>query len=99
MHGMSHAPAEHVCEQLLGSHHVGLRVGCASDVAGRTAVPHHEEIHDVLERNPEGAAPRGKWADTDFLEAVSEMNPDLNDTQFADYHGHGWNFRAVCVLY
>ena len=23
------------------------------------------------------------------------MNPKLKDTQFADYHGHGWNFRAV----
>ena len=23
------------------------------------------------------------------------MNDQLNDTQFADYHGHGWNFRAI----
>ena len=27
--------------------------------------------------------------------SVSELNPTLHDTQFADYHGHGWNFRAV----
>ena len=26
---------------------------------------------------------------------MSELNPQLKDTQFADYHGHGWNFRAV----
>jgi hypothetical protein len=26
---------------------------------------------------------------------VSELNPQLKDTQFADYHGHGWNFRAI----
>ncbi len=57
--------------------------------------PTHEEQVSVLERNPEGAAPRGKWADIDFLEKVSELNPTLTDTQFADYHGHGWNFRAV----
>ncbi|MDO8863510.1 hypothetical protein Q6D67_17560 [Haliea sp. E1-2-M8] len=57
--------------------------------------PTHEEQVSVLERNPEGAAPRGKWADVDFLEKVSELNPTLTDTQFADYHGHGWNFRAV----
>ena len=57
--------------------------------------PTHEEQVDVLSRNPEGAAPRGKWADIDFLEKVSELNPTLTDTQFADYHGHGWNFRAV----
>ena len=57
--------------------------------------PDHETTRKVLDRNPEGAAPRGKWADLDFLRQVSEMNPELSDTQFADYHGHGWNFRAV----
>ena len=49
----------------------------------------------TLDRNPEGAVVRGKWADVEFLKRVSELNPELNDTQFADYHGHGWNFRAV----
>ncbi|QIB66135.1 LVIVD repeat-containing protein [Kineobactrum salinum] len=57
--------------------------------------PSHAEQRAVLERNPEGAAPRGKWADVEFLKTVSELNPTLEDTQFADYHGHGWNFRAV----
>ncbi|MEM9301682.1 MAG: hypothetical protein AAGE01_06205 [Pseudomonadota bacterium] len=55
----------------------------------------HGEKRTVLDRNPEGAVARGKWMDLDFLEQVSEMNPELNDTQFADYHGHGWNFRAI----
>lgn len=54
-----------------------------------------EEQRELLDRNPEGAVVRGKWADIEFLKKVSAMNPDLNDTQFADYHGHGWNFRAV----
>ncbi|MDF1780299.1 MAG: hypothetical protein P1U67_03285 [Alcanivoracaceae bacterium] len=57
--------------------------------------PTAEEIREVNERNPEGAAPRGKWASLDFLSNVWELNPKLSDTQFADYHGHGWNFRAV----
>jgi hypothetical protein len=57
--------------------------------------PTHEEIREVYDRNPEGAAVRGKWADIEFTKAVSELNPTLNDTQFADYHGHGWNFRAI----
>jgi len=57
--------------------------------------PTPEKIRQVLDRNPEGAAPRGKWADLEFLKGVSELNPQLKDTQFADYHGHGWNFRAV----
>jgi outer membrane protein OmpA-like peptidoglycan-associated protein len=57
--------------------------------------PTAKQQHDVLDRNPEGAAPRGKWADVDFLRGVADLNPTLKDTQFADYHGHGWNFRAV----
>ncbi len=57
--------------------------------------PSAKEIRAVNDRNPEGAAPRGNWADPTFLGRVSELNPQLHDTQFADYHGHGWNFRAV----
>jgi hypothetical protein len=57
--------------------------------------PTADEVREVLDRNPEGAAPRGKWADLDFLRNVYDLNPELEDTQFADYHGHGWNFRAV----
>ena len=57
--------------------------------------PSFEEEWNVLDRNPEGAAPRGKWADVDFLSDVWEMNDEMEDTQFADYHGHGWNFRGV----
>ena len=57
--------------------------------------PTAAQIRAVNDRNPEGAAPRGLWADPSFLSRVSELNPTLKDTQFADYHGHGWNFRAV----
>jgi hypothetical protein len=57
--------------------------------------PTSEEMRKVLDRNPEGAAPRGKWADLDFLRNVFGLNKGLKDTQFADYHGHGWNFRAI----
>jgi hypothetical protein len=57
--------------------------------------PTMAEQREVLDRNPEGAAPRGKWSDLDFLRDVYDLNPELKDTQFADYHGHGWNFRAI----
>jgi len=57
--------------------------------------PTSKEVHEVLERNPEGASPRGKWSDIDFLRNVYDLNPELKDTQFADYHGHGWNFRGI----
>jgi hypothetical protein len=57
--------------------------------------PSNAEMHEMLERNPEEAVIRGLWSDPAFLRQVSEMNPDLKNTQFADYHGHGWNFRAI----
>ncbi|MEO1612115.1 MAG: hypothetical protein AAFU55_07150, partial [Pseudomonadota bacterium] len=53
-------------------------------------------MREILNRNPEAAAAGGLWGDLDFLEEVwTEINPQANDTQFADYHGHGWNFRAI----
>lgn len=57
--------------------------------------PTDDEQRKILDRNPEGAAVRGKWGDLEFLKNVSSLNPQLKDTQFADYHGHGWNFRAI----
>ena len=57
--------------------------------------PDKHTTREVLDRNPEGAAPRGKWADVDFLKTVWDRNDEMQDTQFADYHGHGWNFRAI----
>ena len=58
--------------------------------------PTAAKIREVLERNPEGAAPRGLWGDVDFLRNVYDnVNPKARHTQFADYHGHGWNFRAI----
>lgn len=57
--------------------------------------PTSEERFKIQSHNPEEAAPRGLWGDRNFLEKVSELNPSLKDTQFADYHGHGWNFRAI----
>lgn len=57
--------------------------------------PTAAEVRAINDRNPEGAAARGLWGDVEFLRDVYDLNPTLNDTQFADYHGHGWNFRAI----
>jgi hypothetical protein len=57
--------------------------------------PSDAEARKILDRNPEEAAIRGNWGDPEFLKNVAKLNPQLKDTQFADYHGHGWNFRAV----
>jgi hypothetical protein len=33
--------------------------------------------------------------DVDFVRNVYDVNDKARHTQFADYHGHGWNFRAI----
>ncbi len=53
------------------------------------------ESFDLLSSNPEEAVLRGDWGDPVVLRGVAEKNPTLGRTQFADYHGHGWLFRAV----
>src|SRR6267154_1215731 len=59
--------------------------------------PSEEEKFQVSQRNPEGAAVRGLWSDPKFLAETgsSEFNQKLKATQFADFHSHGWLFRAV----
>ena len=57
--------------------------------------PTEAEKRASLEHNPEGAAVRGLWTNTEFLGQVSGLNRQAKHTQFADYHGHGWNFMAV----
>ena len=63
----------------------------------KTKDPSLKRIHDVQLRNPEGSAPRGNWSDPAFLEKTGtpEFNKDLKDTQFGDFHSHGWVFRNV----
>jgi hypothetical protein len=54
-----------------------------------------QEALEILETNPEEAVLRGNWDDPGFLRTVTKLNPKLKNSQFADYHGHGWIFRAV----
>jgi hypothetical protein len=60
----------------------------------------HSTVRDesqIQARNPEGSAVHGLWSDVGFLERTGtpEFNRQLKDTQFADFHSHGWIFRAV----
>jgi hypothetical protein len=57
--------------------------------------PSNAEAFAMLARNPEEAVLRGNWSDQEFLANVSSLNPQLAHSQFSDYHGHGWVFRAV----
>ena len=53
----------------------------------------------IESRNPEGSAVRGLWSDPEFLGKTGDPNGPFNNslrqTRFADFHGHGWLFRAV----
>jgi hypothetical protein len=59
--------------------------------------PSDDERFKTWQANPESAAARGLWKDLSFLEKTGspEFNQQLKHTQFADFHGHGWVFRAV----
>ncbi|HKC62746.1 MAG TPA: hypothetical protein VKB86_03870, partial [Pyrinomonadaceae bacterium] len=59
--------------------------------------PSQDEEQQKLNRNPEASSLRGLWSDEKFLEQTGtpQFNKQLTRTQFADFHGHGWIFRAV----
>lgn len=59
--------------------------------------PSQDEEQRKLNRNPEASSLRGLWSDPEFLAKTGkpEFNSRLERTQFADFHGHGWIFRAV----
>ena len=55
------------------------------------------ETQEIRARNPEQSALKGKWGDRKFLGQIGtpEFNQQLRHTRFADFHGHGWVYRAV----
>lgn len=61
----------------------------------RQKYPSAEESINALMANPEEAAVRGNWSNPEFLNEIVQLNPHMAKQQFADFHGHGWVFRAV----
>ena len=55
------------------------------------------ERADIENRNPEGSALKGLWSNVEFLTETGspEFNRQLSKVQFADFHGHGWMYRAI----
>jgi hypothetical protein len=54
-----------------------------------------EQLIQAAMFNPDEVAARGNWSDPAFLENVTDLNGQMSKTQFADFHSHGWVFRAV----
>ncbi len=96
MHRLSHSPWYYGAKYLHRLH-----VGGTTKTDGELMYPKKqvkltaEEYMRKTEYNPEESAARGLWSEPEFLENVTDLNPALRHTQFADYHGHGWVFRAV----
>jgi hypothetical protein len=57
--------------------------------------PTPEERSRSLMSNPNESAARNNLSDPRFLEDLADLNRFARHTQFADFHGHGWAFRAV----
>ncbi len=57
--------------------------------------PTAEEAIKALMRNPNASALRNRLSEPGFAENMVELNKEAKHTQFADFHGHGWAFRAV----
>ncbi len=53
-----------------------------------------ERIRGMMS-NPDEASLRGNWSNPEFLANLTDLNDHLKHNQFADFHGHGWVFRAV----
>lgn len=57
--------------------------------------PTAEQFAESLAFNPDETAARGNWSNPQFLANLTDLNSATRHTQFADFHGHGWAFRAV----
>jgi len=57
--------------------------------------PTAEEIMRSEMSNPNKSAARNRLSEPEFLDNLIDLNKKAKHTQFADYHGHGWAFRAV----
>lgn len=57
--------------------------------------PTSEEFTQAQMANPNESAARNLLSNPEFLANSRDLNKHLKHTQFADFHGHGWLFRAV----
>jgi len=61
----------------------------------RQRYPTSEEAINAQFRNPNESAAKNHLSDPEFLARLTDLNDRTKETQFADFHGHGWAFRAV----
>ncbi|MEI7781360.1 MAG: hypothetical protein WCJ18_05475, partial [Planctomycetota bacterium] len=57
--------------------------------------PSSEEVINSQFANPNESAAKNLLSNPEFLANLTDLNDKTKDTQFADFHGHGWAYRAV----
>jgi len=57
--------------------------------------PTSEEMINSQFANPNESAAKSYLSDPEFLANLSDLNDRTKNTQFGDFHGHGWAYRAV----
>jgi hypothetical protein len=57
--------------------------------------PTSEEVINSQFANPNESAVKNMLSDPEFLANLTDLNDRTKETQFADFHGHGWAYRAV----
>ena len=82
--------------------YIGIHVVGRGDATASCMYPHEAEAPDRRGADPVADAatrtsrrPASNLADPAFLADLADLNPQLDKTQFADFHSHGWAFRAV----
>ena len=92
---LSQPPWHDADDQLSRVHLVGPRDRRRANVSQGRA----QAYRTADRRDPARAIPRrppcGTLVDPTFLANVTDLNPTLTRTQFADFHGRGWIFRSV----
>jgi hypothetical protein len=57
--------------------------------------PTADEVIQTVIRNPNESAAKSHLADPNFVADIVRLNMQMDKAQFADFHSHGWVFRAV----
>ena len=57
--------------------------------------PTSEEMINSQFSNPNESAAKNLLSDPEFLANLTDLNDRTQNTQFGDFHGHGWAYRAV----
>ena len=97
VHRLPHPPRHHVMNSYLGYMWWDEETDGELMYPERAEAPDRRGVRPAPQmRNPDEAAARGNWSDPAFLERRRPSSTRRRKhTQFADFHGHGWVFRAV----